>query len=226
MTQATLETYGLPESIVGNQASVFDRIEDRVDLGRTIRTSLIWSLAASAIFGATLGGYGHSLPQVLSSAIKVSVLLFGTTALCFPTFQVLQALQAPKALSLPQAVTLHAHSLATTAVVWAALSLPLFFLVGTTQHYGLAQALALFVGGIGGLVGALRLFSGYRRLCRVEHTRRHSIVLLLYVVIYGMVGAQLAWVLRPFIGSPSLSFQVFRNLEGSIFGHVARMLGA
>ena len=225
MTETSLADYGLPEGIHGDEALFFDRIGEGLDVGRSARRSLVWALAASAVFGATLGAYGHSAAQVLSSTIKVPLLLLGTTALCFPTFHVLQGLRATKVLSLGQSLALHAHALCMSAVVWAGLSIPLFFLVATTQHYALAQALALSVGASGGIVGALRLEYGYRRLCQEKTVARRAIVLVPYVAIYGLVGAQLAWVLRPFIGSPSLPFQLFRSLDGSFFGHLARMLG-
>jgi hypothetical protein len=134
-------------------------------------------------------------------------------------------LRAPRALSLAQSVALQATALSATAVVWAAFSLPLFFLAGTTQHYALAQFLALGVGAAGGFVGLARLHVGYRKLCDPEKKRGIANALLLYFVIQSVVGAQLAWVLRPFIGSPSLGFQLFRDLDGNIFAHIVSMLG-
>jgi len=46
-----------------------------------------------------------------------------------------------------------------------------------------------------------------------------------WVVIYALVGAQMGWILRPFIGSPDLPFEWFRNREANIFVDVARTLG-
>jgi hypothetical protein len=39
----------------------------------------------------------------------------------------------------------------------------------------------------------------------------------IWVVIYGLVGAQMGWLLRPFIGSPDLTFTWFRHREGNFF---------
>lgn len=38
-----------------------------------------------------------------------------------------------------------------------------------------------------------------------------------WIIIYGLVGAQMGWLLRPFIGSPDLPFTWFRNREGNVF---------
>ncbi len=42
-------------------------------------------------------------------------------------------------------------------------------------------------------------------------------VFRIWILVFGAVGAQMAWVLRPFIGSPSLPFEWFRAREGSFF---------
>ncbi len=46
-----------------------------------------------------------------------------------------------------------------------------------------------------------------------------------WVVIYALVGAQMGWILRPFIGSPNLEFEWFRNREANIFVDIVRTLG-
>lgn len=39
----------------------------------------------------------------------------------------------------------------------------------------------------------------------------------IWVLIYDLVGAQMGWLLRPFIGDPSLPFQWFRPRSGNFF---------
>lgn len=38
-----------------------------------------------------------------------------------------------------------------------------------------------------------------------------------WILVFGLVGAQMGWVLRPFIGSPDLPFQFFRPRESNFF---------
>ncbi len=42
-------------------------------------------------------------------------------------------------------------------------------------------------------------------------------VLRTWIVIYAIVGAQMGWILRPFIGSPHLPFSMFRERESNFF---------
>lgn len=201
------------------------RLQEERRQPEVLRHSLLAALLGAAVFGVALGSYGMSAAQVAAAAVKVPLLLVGTSLLCFPAFHVLQSVKASRPMSLVQAAALQATALATTALIWAALSLPLFFLVSTTGHYTLAQFLALAVGAIGGIVGLLRLTRGCLRLGGADSERRLRLPLALYLLVFGCVGSQLAWVLRPFIGSPSLGFELFRSLEGNIFQHVLRMLG-
>ncbi len=46
-----------------------------------------------------------------------------------------------------------------------------------------------------------------------------------WVVIYALVGAQMGWILRPFIGDPDLPFAWFRQREANIFVDIVRTIG-
>lgn len=46
-----------------------------------------------------------------------------------------------------------------------------------------------------------------------------------WLVIYALVGAQMGWVLRPFIGSPSLKFEWFCDRQANIFIDIIRTIG-
>jgi hypothetical protein len=50
-------------------------------------------------------------------------------------------------------------------------------------------------------------------------------VFQVWVVLYALVGAQMGWILRPFIGAPELPFVWFRGREANVFMDVIRALG-
>ncbi|MEN8151337.1 MAG: hypothetical protein ABFS86_16090, partial [Planctomycetota bacterium] len=50
-------------------------------------------------------------------------------------------------------------------------------------------------------------------------------IFIVWIVIYGIVGAQMGWILRPFIGSPNLPVQFFRERESNFFQAVIKTLG-
>ncbi len=51
-------------------------------------------------------------------------------------------------------------------------------------------------------------------------------VFQLWVIVFGLVGAQMGWVLRPFIGNPNLPFSWFRGRESNFFQAVLQTLSS
>ncbi len=51
-----------------------------------------------------------------------------------------------------------------------------------------------------------------------------NVVFKIWILLYGLVGAQMGWVLRPFIGAPDLPFQWFRERQGNFFLSVIKHL--
>ncbi|GAA0422327.1 hypothetical protein Aca07nite_87220 [Actinoplanes capillaceus] len=54
-------------------------------------------------------------------------------------------------------------------------------------------------------------------------------LLYIWILLFGFVGTQLAWTLRPFFGSPGKDFQLFRSIGGTfyadVFDTIGRLLG-
>jgi hypothetical protein len=56
--------------------------------------------------------------------------------------------------------------------------------------------------------------------------RPASMTLLnVWILLFGFVGTQLAWTLRPFFGSPDEPFQIFRQIEGNFYVEIVRAIG-
>ncbi|MBQ0895046.1 hypothetical protein KBX37_18385 [Micromonospora sp. U56] len=61
---------------------------------------------------------------------------------------------------------------------------------------------------------------------RGESERPASMTLLyVWILLFGFVGTQLAWTLRPFVGSPGEDFALFRSIEGNFYAEILRTLG-
>jgi hypothetical protein len=55
-------------------------------------------------------------------------------------------------------------------------------------------------------------------------TRKAKGVFRIWTIVFALVGAQMSWVLRPFIGSPALPFEWFRVRESNFFIAVSHSL--
>ena len=51
------------------------------------------------------------------------------------------------------------------------------------------------------------------------------ILLYIWIVLFGFVGTQLAWTLRPFFGDPGSPFAIFREVGGTFYADVLSTIG-
>jgi hypothetical protein len=58
----------------------------------------------------------------------------------------------------------------------------------------------------------------------VDESARARFVFRIWILIYGVVGAQMGWILRPFLGAPGAPFQLFRERDSNFFQAVFRTL--
>ena len=57
-----------------------------------------------------------------------------------------------------------------------------------------------------------------------------KLIFRIWIIVFALVGAQMSWVLRPFIGNPAQPFSLFRpkgsNFFEAVFGVIRNLLGA
>ena len=49
-------------------------------------------------------------------------------------------------------------------------------------------------------------------------------LLYVWIFLFGFVGTQLAWTLRPFFGSPGMEFSLYREIDGNFYAEIIRTL--
>ena len=183
-------------------------------------------VAFGTFYGAIMGGFGgiqgERLWQIFNSALKVPLLLLGTSLIAWPSFFVLNTLvglrrdfaRATTALMAAQAgLAVVLASLAPLTVVWYASSADY---AAALRFNGLMFAIASFAGQ-----GLLR---GHYRLL-IQRNSKHRWMLGTWLVIYIFVGIQMAWILRPFVGDPGAPIEFFRRESwGNAYVVVARLI--
>lgn len=216
---------GVIETILRNRIYFFHEIRDGIELQRKLRAMLISSLIFFALYGAVMGST-HSLWQALSSAVKLPILFLATLFICAPTLYFFNVLFGSNQ-SLLQNVALIMTALTVTAVLLLSFApITLFFLL-TTSQYQFFKLLNVGIFTIAGSMGILFLSQGMRIVAGVgtegEDSRR--IVLYAWMFLYAFVGSQLAWTIRPFIGAPSIPFELFRQLGGNFYTNIIVSFG-
>lgn len=217
------------EQILRNRLHFFHEIRDGVDLQGKIRAMLISSIAFLALYGAVMGS-SHSLWQALSSAAKLPVLFLATLFVCAPTLYFFNILFGSNQ-SLTQNVALIMTAITVTAVLLLSFApVTLFFLL-TTSQYQFFKLLNVGVFAVSGLMGVIFLAQGMRIVAsggrgdeRANESGRRR-VLQFWMILYAFVGSQLAWTIRPFVGAPSIRFELFRQLGGNFYTNIFASLG-
>jgi hypothetical protein len=183
-------------------------------------------VAAGLLYGGAMGSSAGNGWQVLFSAVKVPLLLLATFGLCLPSYFVLNTLSGVRAdwgrvvralLTAPAVLTLVLASLAPLTLFWYAST--------ANKPAAILFNGAMFAAATLAAQGRLRRL--YRPLIAADP--RHAPLLRLWLVLFALVGTQLAWVLRPFVGDPDLPTQFLRqdswgNAYVVIFGLVWRLV--
>lgn len=164
------------------------------------------------LYGGVMGGYGATTGrwtiQPLVSAAKVPVLLMVTFTVAMPSFFVINTLlglrddfrQAARALMATQAaMTIILASLAPVTAFWYV----------SHDDYNAAILFNALMFAAAAVASQLVLRRYYRPL--IQRNRRHRVTLWVWLVLYGFIGIQMGWVLRPFIGDPGLAPRLFRQ---------------
>ncbi len=172
-------------------------------------------LASIMLFGAFAGlsvGAWTGGIHALYVATKVPLLLLGTLVIGLPAMSLLgRFIGCP--LGLRDSANLALSTIARTAVVLGALAPATTYFALTLPSRGLtvyrvvvlSQVFAFAIAGFVG-VTALR-----KRLAQaVPSKAKHLRVMLLWMLIYSFVGAQLTWLLRPFLGNPGAAVEYLR----------------
>ena len=200
------------------------------------------------LFSISPGGSGHAM-QIIASMLKVPALFVCTLIVTFPSLYVFNALVGSRLLIL-SVLRLLLASLAVILAVLASIGPIVGFFSFTTTSYEFMILLNVFVFTVAGLLGLAFLLQTLHRMTilrseasatsmtqpsppepemgPLEHPREHVLarhvktVFRIWVIVFGLVGCQMAWVLRPIIGHPNQPFTWFRHPDSNFFQAVAK----
>jgi hypothetical protein len=189
------------------------------------------------LYAVMRGGHGSGL-QLVATALKVPLLFLLTLVVTLPSLYVLSALSQSR-LSFIHTVRLLLAAVTVNMALLASLGPVTAFFTLSTESYPFMILLNVVFFAVSGLVGLgfLRraldvVFEpepapeiappgaggvGSRPLAAARRTDPAGRVFSAWTLIYAVVGAQMGWILRPFIGAPSEPFQWFRERQSNFF---------
>jgi hypothetical protein len=185
--------------------------------------------------------------QVLASTLKVPALFVLTLVVTFPSLYVFNALVGSRLLIEAVLRLLIAALAVTVAVLASLGPIVAFFSASTTSYpfMVLLNVVVFVIAGLMGMAFLLQTLHRLSLFgpdpCPPEPSQpevdptprigvgvldspderglsRHvKVVFRCWILLFGLVGAQMGWVLRPFIGKPGMAFTWFRPRESNVF---------
>jgi uncharacterized membrane protein YesL len=208
-----------------------DNEDAPVALAIGFRRAVLISLLLGSSYGLCMGLYSirtngvDGLAQMASSMIKLPLLFLSTLLITFPSLYVFGAL-AGSELDYRQSLRASDGWIAIMLAVGASLGPILGFFTLSTQSYAFIVLLNVVFLGIAGVSGSAALARGFGLGKGDDQANaRGRTVFVIWVLVFGLVGLQMAWVMRPFIGAPGSPFVLFRGTDSNAFAAILNVLG-
>jgi len=217
---------GLGERAPGGLGGFFDGIlrqrefSDICENHRVVKqigVRLAAILTLSAFYGMFMG-IDIGWKQMLASALEVPILYLLTLFVCFPVLHVVNVLLGSR-LGLLQTLALILSAITLNCILLASCAPIVLFFILTGADYSFQKLLHVLIFGFAGVWAMVALLRGLAAMC--EHSsvypKQALKILWVWMFVFGFVGTQMAWTLRPFVGAPNREFQIFRKQEGNFY---------
>ncbi|MEL6601619.1 MAG: actin-binding WH2 domain-containing protein [Cyanobacteria bacterium J06614_10] len=222
--------FGVLIRLLRDRRTFLEEVRSEYKLETKIGSLLIASTFFFAVYGAIIGAYGGGL-QIISSAIKLPALYLITLLICVPTLYFFDILFGSK-LTFKQYATMALTSVSVISVLLFSFAPVVLFFLISVRGYNFFLLLNVLVMAITGGVGVRLFYKGMVDMAGPDGFEQKLRLKLLqgWVVLYGLVGSQLGWTLRPFFGAEGEPFQIFRpeidgNFYAKIFQSILTMMG-
>jgi hypothetical protein len=178
---------------------------------------VLFILLFTFLYGIVMGSYNGFL-QSLVTGLKVPSLIFISLLICFPALYVIQYMIG-STMTLPQM----ANVILSGFIVFSTIALSfapivIFFMI-TSSNYSFLKILHVAIFSFSGLFAVKTIISGLSFSCEKKniYPKLGMKIFKIWIVIFAFVASQLAWNLRPFVGSRDLPFELFRVRESNFY---------
>ncbi len=212
------------DGLLRRREDFFEMIFQGRDVRRLLRWFVMGIMSLSAFYGITMGllsfhqGVDQGLLQMAASGLKVPALYLLSLAVCFPVLYIVLVLMGAR-LTFGQTLALILMALTLNAVLLASCAPIVVFFTITGSNYHFIKLLQVAIFAFSGAWAMMALWQGLRLMCEKSdlYPRQAIRILQVWILVFGFVGTQMAWSMRPYVGSPDLPFQLFRSTQPGNF---------
>lgn len=214
-----MDVYRLLEQVFRDRKAFYADVQKGANpIRQSLWAAVAWA-AALFVFGAVMGVPG-GVYYMLASAIKLPLLVAVVTLAALPLLHFL-ALYSGVPMTVYQTIHLLSGMLVIISVLALAFAPALLALWISVGHYGLYKIACAAVLALCGVLGVLFAKQGLDKMGKAPSRTRETLFWV-WAAVYALLAGQLAWLARPFIGSPNAPFQFFRGAGGSLYQELAR----
>jgi hypothetical protein len=221
------------DHILHHPEGIAEALRQDAKLWDLSRFAFLVTLAMGASYGVVMGAtnwlqgssfsFGWEFLMMLVTGVKVPVLFLLTLLIVLMPIYVSSSFIGMRA-SFSQVVALLLATLAVTTVILAGMASVAFFFALTTRSYTFMKLLHVAIFTYAGVMGLACLVHWFKALFGDWATGSRRWLLTGWLVLYMFVGTQLAWVMRPFVGSPGVKYTIFRPVDDNFYENVYESL--
>lgn len=195
----------------------FELLNEQGNAKKYLSKQVLLILLFSFLYGLIMGSF-NGFTQSLVTSIKMPVLIFLSLFICFPAFYVIQFMLGSKMSLIHMTNMILSGFVVFTTIALSFSPIVLFFMI-TSNNYAFLKLLHVAVFIFSGIFGMRTIINGLRYSCEKTnlYPKMGINVFKFWIVIFAFVSMQLAWNLRPFVGSKNLPFELFREKEGNFY---------
>jgi hypothetical protein len=212
--------------LLKNREETISRLLHREITGSEIGSMLMVSISMFSVFGFLIGA-SQGMQQALSSAVKLPLLFYFTSFICFPTlFFFLSFLGARQ--DFRQLFSFIILCNTYIAMVLAAFAPVTFFFLIAGYSYALFKFINIIIFSIAGLTGIYLFYNEMKKIINdidqekpSHHKLRKGLLFLRgWSLLFGFIGLQLSFTLSPFFGLRGTPFMLLTDENANFFSNL------
>jgi len=195
----------------------FELLSDSEFSGKYVIKQMLFILLFTFIYGVVMGSY-NGFQQSMITGIKMPCLIFLSLIVCFPALFVIQYMIGSTMNLYQMANIILAGFFVFSTISLSFAPIVVFFMI-TGDNYAFLKLLHVAIFAFSGIFAIKTIIEGLTFSCEKKniYPKLGMKIFKIWVVILAFVSSQLAWNLRPFVGSHDLPLEFFRHRQSNFY---------
>jgi hypothetical protein len=195
----------------------FEILSDPGQSKKYVVKQMLFILLFSFLYGVVMGSYNGFL-QSIASGIKVPCLIFISLLICFPALYVIQYMIGSTMSIFQMSNIILSGFIVFSTIALSFAPIVIFFMI-TSGNYAFLKLLHVTIFTFSGIFTIKTINNKHNNSKKKKniYPKLGLTIFKIWIVILAFVSSQLAWNLRPFVGSREMQFELFRTRESNFY---------